>query len=89
MRIYLDSGNFVQELESAREWILNEFLSLCSASNKVKVYVVFIDKPFVTNIYHMILFFLSETPFGNVEQCYEYFKELVLCHAVKVSVLTK
>lgn len=24
-----------------------------------------------------------ETPFGNVEQCYEYFKELVLCHAVK------
>ncbi|XP_072043900.1 cilia- and flagella-associated protein 119-like isoform X2 [Amphiura filiformis] len=25
----------------------------------------------------------SETPFGNVEQCYEYFKELVLCHAVK------
>lgn len=23
-----------------------------------------------------------ETPFGNVEQCYDYFKELVLCHAV-------
>ncbi|XP_071508108.1 cilia- and flagella-associated protein 119-like [Diadema antillarum] len=23
-----------------------------------------------------------ETPFGNVEQCYDYFRELVLCHAV-------
>ncbi|XP_038059400.1 coiled-coil domain-containing protein 189-like isoform X2 [Patiria miniata] len=25
----------------------------------------------------------SETPFGNLEQTYNYFKELVLCHAVK------
>lgn len=24
-----------------------------------------------------------ETPFGNVENCFRYFKELVLCHAVK------
>lgn len=24
-----------------------------------------------------------ETPFGNLEQCFNYFKELVLCHAVK------
>ncbi|XP_070573046.1 cilia- and flagella-associated protein 119-like [Ptychodera flava] len=26
---------------------------------------------------------LVESPFGNVEMCYSYFKELVLCHAVK------
>ncbi|PIK51643.1 putative coiled-coil domain-containing protein [Apostichopus japonicus] len=24
-----------------------------------------------------------ETPFGNLDQCFNYFKELVLCHAVK------
>jgi len=26
----------------------------------------------------------AETPFGNVERCFAYFKDLVLCHAVKV-----
>lgn len=25
----------------------------------------------------------TETPFGNVQQCFNYFREMVLCHAVK------
>ena len=36
---------------------------------------------------HNILFyhcFISETPFGNVDQCFQYFRELLLCHSVKV-----
>jgi len=28
----------------------------------------------------------SETPFGNVDSCFAYFKDLVLRHAVKVGV---
>jgi len=28
----------------------------------------------------------AETPYGNVDSCFAYFKDLVLCHAVKVCV---
>ena len=31
-------------------------------------------------------FVFAETPFDNLAHCFSYFKELVLCHAVKVSV---
>lgn len=30
----------------------------------------------------------SETPFGNVDQTFNYFKEMVLCHAVNVSFIS-
>ena len=32
-----------------------------------------------------LLFLCAETPFGNLEQTFRYFKELILCHAVSVS----
>ena len=28
---------------------------------------------------------MLDTPYGNVEPVFEYFKELLLCHSVKVS----
>ena len=31
-----------------------------------------------------IIYRIVETPFGNIEQTFGYFRELVLCHAVKV-----
>lgn len=31
------------------------------------------------------LFFSLETPFGNLDQTFSYFKDLLLCHAVNVS----
>src|SRR6218665_99554 len=30
---------------------------------------------------------LTETPYGNLENCFQYFRDLVLCHAVRVSSL--
>jgi hypothetical protein len=31
-------------------------------------------------------YFCLETPYGNVDETYQYFKELLLCHSVKVSI---
>ena len=43
---------------------------------------------FLDQIYwwlHVNHFFMLDTPYGNVEPVFEYFKELLLCHSVKVS----
>jgi len=34
----------------------------------------------------LLVLVCAETPFGNVDSCFAYFKDLVLCHAVNVSV---
>ena len=35
---------------------------------------------------YLLVCVCAETPFGNVDSCFAYFKDLVLCHAVNVSV---
>ena len=40
----------------------------------------------VTVHFSSFVLICAETPFGNLERCFAYFKDLVLCHAVKVCI---
>lgn len=33
--------------------------------------------------------FVIDTPYGNVDDTYQYFKEILLCHSVKVGEVSK
>ena len=47
----------------------------------VKCHRIITDLPLVS-----ICNFYLETPYGNVDDTYQYFKELLLCHSVKVGI---
>lgn len=84
-------SKFSNEQTSAFFSILKCIHETCIGKAMLLTWMVFADELFLLlNVLYFsmslldISFYSTETPFGNVEHCFRYFRALVLCHAVKV-----